>query len=63
MINMRERGIHRKATFEDRFYRHWTCGKKNHNSGWSKDKKRVRRNFRLFLKYELRKEKKDEGID
>ena len=50
------RGIHRKLTFEDRFYRHWCCGKINHNSAWSKDKRRNRKLYRLRLKEELRQE-------
>ena len=48
--------IHKKMTFEDRFYRNYCCGKQNHNSGWSKDKHRNRKLFRLKEKEELRKE-------
>lgn len=51
-----QRGTHRKATYEDRFYRHWCCGKRNHNSGWSKDKHRNRKKFRRYVKEETKNE-------
>ena len=50
------RGIHRKASFEDRFYRKYCCGKENHPSGWKKDKIFGRKKFRRFLKGELENE-------
>jgi hypothetical protein len=50
------RGIHRKVTFEDRFYRKWCKGKRNHNSSWAKDKRRNSRIFRARDKEELEKE-------
>lgn len=56
---MSDRNIHRKATFEDRFYRRYCCGKKNHNSNWSKDKQRNRKGLRRYLKKLLRKEVDD----
>lgn len=46
----------KKATFEDRFYRKYCCGKINHNNGWAKDKWRNRKAYRRFLKEELDKE-------
>jgi hypothetical protein len=57
---MRERGVHRKATFEDRFYRHWCCGKVNHPENWSKDKHMNRKALRRWLKNEQRKEERDD---
>ena len=56
---MRERGVHRKATFEDRFYRHWCCGKYNHPEGWAKDKHMNRKALRRWLKNEQRREERD----
>jgi hypothetical protein len=47
------RGIHRKATFEDRFYRNYCCGKTNHPNGWHKDKKIGRKGLRRSLKKDL----------
>ena len=47
------RGIHRKATYEDRYYRRNTCGKLNHPQGWHKDKILCRKGLRRFLKAEL----------
>ena len=47
------RGIHRKATYEDRFYRKYCCGKINHPSGWNKDKHIGRKGLRRFLKKDL----------
>jgi hypothetical protein len=47
------RGIHRKATYEDRYYRRNTCGKINHPQGWHKDKIICRKGLRRFLKAEL----------
>lgn len=57
---MRERGVHRKATFEDRFYRNWCCGKVNHPENWSKDKHMNRKALRRWLKNEQRKEERDD---
>ena len=56
------RGIHRKATFEDRYYRRKTCGKLNHPQGWHKDKIICRKGLRRFLKAEL-KERIEEEYD
>ena len=50
------RGIHRKASYEDRFYRKYCCGKINHPHGWHKDKINCRRTLRRFLKGELENE-------
>ena len=50
------RGIHRKASFEDRFYRNYCCGKINHPHEWHKDKIRCRKLLRRFLKGELENE-------
>ena len=55
------RGIHRKASFEDRFYRKYCCGKINHPHGWHKDKIFCRRELRRFLKDELEKEINEES--
>lgn len=38
--------IHKKMTFEDKFYRNYCCGKINHNSSWSKEKRITRKLFR-----------------
>ena len=56
---MRERGVHRKATFEDRFYRKWCCGKENHPENWAKDKQANRKGLRRWLKKEQRKEENE----
>ena len=48
------RGIHRKASYEDRFK--YCCGKYNHPHGWHKDKISCRRMLRRFLKGELENE-------
>ena len=50
------RGIHRKASYEDRFYRKYCCGKINHPHGWYKDKINCRKTLRRFLKGELENE-------
>ena len=54
------RGIHRKATYEDRFQRKYCCGKINHPHGWHKDKILCRKGLRRFLKDELEKEINEE---
>ena len=54
------RGIHRKLTFEDRFYRKYCCGKINHSSNWAKDKRLNRKLYRLRLKRLLRREIEEE---
>lgn len=54
------RGIHRKATYEDRYYRRNTCGKLNHPQGWHKDKILCRKGLRRFLKAELEERIKEE---
>lgn len=48
------RNIDKKASFEDRFYRNYCCGKINHPEGWAKDKKLNRKHTRNYLKQELR---------
>ena len=61
------RGIHRKATYEDRFYRKYCCGKINHPHGWHKDKINCRKGLRRFLKAELEEmieeREEDERLD
>ena len=47
--------IFKKATYEDRFYRNWCCGKINHPQHWAKDKKRNRKSFRRWLNEQLRR--------
>lgn len=49
-----DRNIYRKASFEDRFYRNYCCGKINHSENWAKDKKLNRKHTRNYLKQELR---------
>lgn len=54
-----QRGMYKKATYEDKFYRYYCCGKENHNSSWANDKRRNRKLFRTLLKRLLRKELKE----
>lgn len=50
---------YKKATFEDKFWRNFTCCKKNHNKVWSWFKRKNRKNYRIFLKKDLTKEIKE----
>lgn len=44
--------IHKKATFEDRFSRRFSCWKKNSPKAWRFWKKRNRKQFRKKMKGE-----------
>ena len=47
---MTTRGIHRKATFEDRFDRKYACWEKNNTKAWKWWKRRNRKALRRYLK-------------
>ena len=51
---------YKKATFEDKFFRHWSTRKQNHNEIWADMKKRNRKLYRLIMKRELKEELKNE---
>ena len=56
---MTARGIHRKATFEDRFSRNYACWVKNNTKAWKWWKRNNRKALRRFLK-ELLEDELDE---
>ena len=42
--------IHKKVTFEDKFDRRFACWVHNHSKNWAKEKRRVRKSYRIKLK-------------
>ena len=47
---------YKKATVEDKFFRHFVCLKVNHNELWAYLKRKNRRDYRKFLKKDLTKQ-------
>lgn len=45
----------KKIEFLDRFYKQFSCGARNHPSGWKKDKRITNKITRQKLKDEVRK--------
>lgn len=50
---------HKKATFEDKFSRHYACWVKNNRKAWHWWKRKNRKDFRHKQKMELLKEIED----
>lgn len=53
---MKKSNIHKKATFEDRFDRHYACWVKNNRKAWHWWKRKNRKDFRRKQKEQLKKE-------
>lgn len=51
----------KKIAFLDRFYKRFSCGARNHPSGWKKDKRVANKTARKKLKDELRKAESEDN--
>lgn len=50
------RNEYKKITLEDKFFRELVAVAQNHREVWTKEKRRNRKKYRLFLKKTLTKE-------